>query len=142
MIVVSHRGPYRFEANGDGSFTAERGAGGVASALGAVLDKSDSGATWIAAAISDDDRWPPKSGSLDDLDIDLRLVALDPELHTMHYDVVSNGVLWFLFHDLFDRSAGRASTTTSARRGRPTERSTRRSPTRPPTPPARATSCS
>lgn len=103
MIVVSHRGPYRFEANGDGGFTAERGAGGVVSALGAVLDKSDTGATWIAAAISDDDRDAARSGALDDLDIDLQLVALDHTLHTMHYDVVSNGVLWFLFHGLFDR---------------------------------------
>ena len=32
-------------------------------------------------------------------------LALDPELHAMHYDVVSNSVLWFLFHDLFDRVA-------------------------------------
>ena len=52
MIVVSHRGPYRFEANGEGGFTAERGAGGVVSALGAVFEHSDQGATWIAAAIS------------------------------------------------------------------------------------------
>ena len=106
MIVVSHRGPYRFAANGEGGFTVERGAGGVVSALAAVLDRRDdsaSGATWIAAAISDDDRAAAESGSLDDLDIDLRLVALDPELHTMHYDVVSNSVLWFLFHDMFDR---------------------------------------
>jgi trehalose 6-phosphate synthase len=103
MIVVSHRGPYRFEANGDGSYASERGAGGVASALGAVVEKSERNATWIAAAISDDDREAAKSGCLDDLDIDLRLIALDPELHTRHYDVVSNSVLWFLFHDLFDR---------------------------------------
>jgi trehalose 6-phosphate synthase len=103
VIIVSHRGPYRFEANGDGSYASERGAGGVASALGAVLEKSDSDATWIAAALSDVDRLAAESGSLDDLAIDLRLVALDPELHTMHYDVVSNSILWFLFHDLFDR---------------------------------------
>ncbi len=103
MIVVSHRGPYRFEANGDGSYTSERGAGGVASALGALMEKSDRDITWIAAAISDDDRLAAESGSLDDLDIDLRLVALDPELHSMHYDLVSNSVLWFLFHDLFDK---------------------------------------
>ena len=103
MIVVSHRGPYRFEANGDGSYASERGAGGVASALGAVIEKSESDVTWIAAAISEDDISAAKSGSLDDLDIDLRLVALDPELHAMHYDFVSNGVLWFLFHDMFDR---------------------------------------
>jgi len=103
MIVVSHRGPYRFEANGDGSYASERGAGGVASALGAVMETSEHDATWIAAALSDGDRLAAESGSLDDLDIDLRLVALDPELHAMHYDVVSNSVLWFLFHDLFDR---------------------------------------
>ena len=103
MIVVSHRGPYRFEANGDGSYASERGAGGVASALGAVIEKSDHDVTWIAAALSEDDVSAAKSGSLDDLDIDLRLVALDPELHAMHYDFVSNGVLWFLFHDMFDR---------------------------------------
>jgi trehalose 6-phosphate synthase len=103
MIVVSHRGPYRFEANGEAGFTAERGAGGVVSALAAVLDKSGRDATWIAAAMSDDDRAAAESGSLDDLELDLRLVALDHELHNMHYDVVSNGVLWFLFHDMFDR---------------------------------------
>jgi len=104
VIVVSHRGPYRFEAIGDGSFASERGAGGVASALGAVVERSERDVTWIAAAISDDDRRAAESGSLRDLEIDLRLVALDPGLHAMHYDVVSNSVLWFLFHDLFDRA--------------------------------------
>ncbi len=104
MIVVSHRGPYRFEAVGDGSFASERGAGGLASALGAVVERGEHDVTWIAAAISDDDRSAAASGSLDDLEIDLRLVAFDPEMHAMHYDVVSNSVLWFLFHDLFDRT--------------------------------------
>ena len=33
MIVVSHRGPYRFEPRGDGSFSTHRSAGGVGSAL-------------------------------------------------------------------------------------------------------------
>jgi trehalose 6-phosphate synthase len=103
MIVVSHRGPYRFEANDDGTFTAEPGAGGLASALGALLDKSERDATWVAAALSDDDRAAAASGALDGLDVDLQLIALDPELHAMHYDVVSNGTLWFLFHGMFDR---------------------------------------
>ena len=102
MIVVSHRGPYRFEANDDGTYAAERGAGGVASALGAVLDKSETATTWVAAAMSEHDRAAAEAGALDDLDIDLRLIALDPEMHALHYDVVSNGVLWFLFHGMFD----------------------------------------
>jgi len=104
MIVLSHRGPYRFEAVGDGSYASERGAGGVASALSAVVERSEREVTWIAAAISDDDRRAAESGSLGDLEIDLRLVALDPAVHAMHYDVVSNSILWFLFHDLFDRT--------------------------------------
>ena len=34
--------------------------------------------------------------------LDLHLLALDPTLHRMHYDVVSNAVLWYLHHGLFD----------------------------------------
>ena len=104
MIVVSHRGPYRFEANDDGTFSAERGAGGVVSALGAVLDTGEHDATWVAAALSDADRAAGTSGTVDGLDFDLRLVTLDADLHTMHYDVVSNAVLWFLFHGMFDHA--------------------------------------
>jgi trehalose 6-phosphate synthase len=32
----------------------------------------------------------------------LRLLDLPPEAHDLHYDVVSNEYLWFLFHYLFD----------------------------------------
>jgi trehalose 6-phosphate synthase len=103
MIVVSHRGPYRFEPRGDGSFTTHRSAGGLASALGAVLEKDESTATWIAAALSDDDVAAFRSGAIDDLGIDLELIDIDSHVHAMHYDVVSNGTLWFLFHGLFDR---------------------------------------
>jgi trehalose 6-phosphate synthase len=103
VIVVSHRGPYRFEPRGDGSFSTHRSAGGVGSALQSGLDNEEGEATWIAAAFSEDDREAARSGAIEGGDVDLRLVAIDPEVHAMHYDVVSNGVLWFLFHDLFDR---------------------------------------
>jgi trehalose 6-phosphate synthase len=103
MIVVSHRGPYSFERNPDGTFTARRGGGGVVSALAPLLaGRSD--ATWIAAAMNPDDGAALLSGANRTLDIDLELVDLDPEQHRLHYDVVSNGVLWFLYHGLFDRT--------------------------------------
>ena len=54
MIVVSHRGPVSFQRSDDGSFTARRGAGGVVSALAPLLRNRED-ATWIAAAIGDDD---------------------------------------------------------------------------------------
>ena len=104
MIVLSHRGPYRFEPRGDGSFSTHRSAGGVGSALRAGLDQEKEAATWIAAAFSDDDRDAARSGVLEDCGVDLRLVSIEADAHALHYDVISNGVLWFLFHGLFDRT--------------------------------------
>jgi trehalose 6-phosphate synthase len=102
MIVVSHRGPYRFDEADDGSFFARRGAGGVVSALAPLLADNDD-ACWIAAAISDDDRAAAAAGAATGLGIDLELLALDEDQHRLHYDVIANGVLWFLHHGMFDR---------------------------------------
>jgi trehalose 6-phosphate synthase len=103
VIVLTHRGPYRFERHDDGTtFTAHRGAGGVVSALGPLLaEKTD--VTWIAAAMSEGDREAARLGAPGDLDLDLRLIELDPTQHRLHYDVVANGVLWFWLHGMFDR---------------------------------------
>ena len=105
MIIVSHRGPSSFTRHDDGSFTAKRGAGGVVSALEPLLTRGahDTGeATWVAAAISDDDRAALRAGAAHVPDLDLHLLDLDPQVHRLHYDVVSNAVLWFLHHGLFD----------------------------------------
>ncbi len=100
MIVVSHRGPYSFARRDDGTFETRRGAGGVVSALTPLLARQ--GHVWVAAAMTDDDRAAVHAGAARDDDIDLTLLDIDPALHRMHYDVVSNGVLWFLHHVLFD----------------------------------------
>jgi trehalose 6-phosphate synthase len=102
LIVVSHRGPYRFFLSDDGTFSARRGAGGVVSALGPLLLDSPVEHTWIAAAMSADDVAAAEAGETDDLGVDLHLLDLDKHEHESHYDVISNGVLWFLLHDLFD----------------------------------------
>jgi trehalose 6-phosphate synthase len=102
MIVVSHRGPFGFVRERDGSFVAQRGAGGVVSALGPLLPLQPDPVTWIAAAISDDDRAAVAAGQARAEGVDLDLLDLDAQLHRMHYDVVSNGVLWFLLHGMFD----------------------------------------
>jgi len=99
VIVVSHRGPERFERVGDG-FRRTRGAGGVVSALRPVLGGTDT--TWVAAAIGDDDRAAVAAGAAVSPDFDLRLLALDPTAHHLHYDLISNSLLWFLHHGLFD----------------------------------------
>ncbi len=100
MIVVSHRGPVSFSAEEDGTFSFSRGAGGVVSGLAPLL--TGTGATWVAAAISDDDRAAVKAGAASVADYDLVLLDLDPRAHGLHYDVVSNATLWPLFHGMFD----------------------------------------
>ncbi len=104
MIVVSHRGPYSFVRESDGSFGARRGAGGVVSALSPLLARlgDDERALWVAAAIGDDDRAAVRAGAARAPGIDLALLDLDEAQHRLHYDVVSNSILWFLHHGLFD----------------------------------------
>ncbi len=102
MIVVSHRGPFQFTRSDDGALVANRGAGGIVSAL-SPLFAGTSDATWIAAAMSDEDCEAERAGITGGLDIKVRLLDLDQEQHRMHYDVVANGVLWFLHHGMFDR---------------------------------------
>jgi trehalose 6-phosphate synthase len=102
MMVASHRGPFRFTKQRDGSFTAERGAGGVVSALGPLLRNQSERVRWVAAAIGDDDRAATRAGAAHAEGVDLQLLDIDRAQHRMHYDVISNGVLWFLSHNLFD----------------------------------------
>jgi trehalose 6-phosphate synthase len=100
VIVVSHRGPVSFRRDGDG-FRAVRGAGGLVSVLWPLLTRNDS-ARWYAAALSEDDRAAVAAGRAEAPGFRLRLLALDPDTHRQHYDVIANELLWFLHHGLFD----------------------------------------
>ncbi|MDQ1431001.1 MAG: trehalose 6-phosphate synthase [Actinomycetota bacterium] len=107
MMLVTHRGPYRFSAQDDGSFESTRGAGGIVSALLPLVTGRDRAVAgerqaWVAAAIDADDRAAVAAGAATVPGLDLHLLDLDPARHRMHYDVISNAVLWFLHHGLFD----------------------------------------
>jgi trehalose 6-phosphate synthase len=102
VLVVSNRGPYSFVAEADGTFTARPGAGGLASALRPLLGDGEHDATWVAAALTDEDRAAADAGATQVPGMNLVLLDLDPALARLHYDVVSNGVLWFLHHGMFD----------------------------------------
>ena len=64
MLVISNRGPFRFDraSRTDRSYPA-RGAGGVASALTPLLLGLEEPITWVAAALSDDDRAAIRAGA-------------------------------------------------------------------------------
>lgn len=108
LILVSNRGPAAFTRDENGVRTVSRGAGGLATALRSLVRYHD--VTWIASAMSDEDRLVvAESGgeaveqrARDGSRYRLRLVAHEPEAFGRFYRVVSNPILWFLQHYLFD----------------------------------------
>ncbi|HYU39185.1 MAG TPA: trehalose-6-phosphate synthase, partial [Acidimicrobiia bacterium] len=105
MIIAANRGPVTFVRDERGGFHARRGAGGLAGTLGPLLTHhhDDRGpVTWVAAAMGEADRAAAAAGATRLDDVDLQLLDLDPREHRLHYDVVSNATLWFLYHGLFD----------------------------------------
>jgi trehalose 6-phosphate synthase len=103
LVVVSNRGPLSFSKepdNPDGRLVAKRGAGGLVSSLGPLVEGT--GAMWIAAAISDADREAGAQGLVEAEGFRLRSLVLNPDDYGMAYDVISNATLWFLHHGLYD----------------------------------------
>jgi trehalose 6-phosphate synthase len=108
LIVVSNRGPVSFERDENGSRVARRGGGGLVTALRSLV--SHHNVTWIASAMTDEDRVAAEeaeSGAIDETARDgspyrLRLVAHDPAANDWFYNVVANPTLWFLQHHLWN----------------------------------------
>ena len=98
--MASNRGPVSFSYGADGGVQAKRGAGGLVSSLGPLV--RDSGALWLAAAMTDADREIAASGPVEAEGFRFRSLAIDTDTYRMAYDVISNGTLWFLHHGLFD----------------------------------------
>ncbi len=100
LVVVSNRGPLSFARDASGELTMRRAAGGLVSALGPGV--AGRGATWIAAAITDDDREAAARGLVDAEGFAVKLLDIDAASYRMYYDVVANSTLWFLHHHMFD----------------------------------------
>jgi trehalose 6-phosphate synthase len=100
LVIVSNRGPVSFAVDEKGALVSRRGAGGLVSGLGPIVAGTD--VTWIAAAMSDGDRIAAEQGVVDAEGFRVRLLAFDPVIYRMAYDVVCNATLWFVHHYLFD----------------------------------------
>jgi trehalose 6-phosphate synthase len=105
VVLVSNRGPVSWVAT-DGGFDTKPGAGGLAGALDAVARRLGEHAVWIAAAGDDDDRKAIAAGEVEkissDLGYPLHLIDVDPATYDRYYNVVSNRMLWFANHCLWD----------------------------------------
>jgi trehalose 6-phosphate synthase len=106
LVVASNRGPLAYEWT-DGQRPEPRiGCGGLATALSAAARAAD--VTWVAAAMTEADRWVATSGgpAPDEsraVGCRVRFVVPDQHAYHLYYDFLSNPTLWFLHHRMLDR---------------------------------------
>jgi trehalose 6-phosphate synthase len=108
LIVVSNRGPAVYQRDERGERVAHRGGGGLVTALRGLVALHD--VTWIASAMSDEDRVVSQDnngGAFEETTREgsafrYRLVTHEPQAYDWFYNVVSNPMLWFLQHYLWD----------------------------------------
>ncbi len=105
VILVSNRGPVSFVQT-EAGFETKRGAGGLAGALDPVARGLGEGSLWIAATTSDSDRAAVAAGApgkmTEELGYPVELLEIDEDVYHRYYDVVSNRMLWFANHCLWD----------------------------------------
>lgn len=117
LIIATNRGPVEYFLTQDKTLKYRRGAGGMVTAL--IGAASSMEVTWVAMAMTEGDRIalreaqqnddgllkPPMRGQK----MQLRYVAIPKQAYRKHYEQVSNTVLWFLQHYLYDPTDGSTS---------------------------------
>jgi trehalose 6-phosphate synthase len=110
LIIVTNRGPVEYYVSQDNTLRYRRGEGGVVTVLIEAMPSVDT--TWIALAMTDGDRMAVQQAHdgllpspLPSQQTQLRYVTVPKGVYHNHYDIVSNQVLWFLQHYLFEHSA-------------------------------------
>ena len=102
LVIVSNRGPVTFSRGEDGSREHSRGAGGLVTALNAVVRRGGD-AVWIASAQSEEDAAVAKEPAPYEVE-DLRVVFVehDEAAYDLMYNTLANPLLWFVQHGLYD----------------------------------------
>ncbi len=116
LIIATNRGPVEYYLSQDNELKHRRGAGGLVTALletGTGLD-----VRWVALAMTEGDRRALQearqngglhSSPLSSQRMQLRYVAVPKTVYQKYYEQISNRVLWFLQHYLYDPSAAAAA---------------------------------
>jgi trehalose 6-phosphate synthase len=107
LIVVSNRGPVTYGRE-NGERVTRRGGGGLVTALRGLVAHHD--VTWVASAMTEEDRAVVAEAGGEAVEesfesgasLRLRLVAHDEAAYDWFYNVVSNPMLWFLQHYLWE----------------------------------------
>ena len=112
-IIAANRGPVEFTIGPDGERIQQRGSGGLVTALSA-LSPHLSDSMWICAPRTEEDRavaleapegfLTEGGGSYDTAKQRVKVLALDRDSFNQYYSVISNPIIWFVQHNLWDLS--------------------------------------
>jgi len=109
LIIATNRGPVEYYLSQDKTLKSRRGAGGVVTALIDAGRQMDT--TWVAMAMTEADRMALKEAqqhggrlpwSIQDRKVHLHYVAISKTAYRKHYEHISNQLLWFLQHYLYN----------------------------------------
>ncbi len=103
IVIASNRGPFSFSIDDRGEFKSTRGSGGLVTALAGVAENYE--VLWVANALSEaDHKWAEahddKPVTVDGMR--LQLVRTDNARYEQYYNTISNPLLWFMQHQLWD----------------------------------------
>ncbi|MGB3632672.1 MAG: trehalose-6-phosphate synthase [Rubrobacteraceae bacterium] len=102
FVIVSNRGPVTFSRTESGERDHSRGAGGLVTALNAVVNQRK-GTVWVASAMSEEDievSSEPAPYEVEDLRV--TLVEHGTEAYNLMYNQIANPLLWFVQHGLYN----------------------------------------
>src|SRR5579859_3723834 len=109
LIIATNRGPVEYYLSQEGKLKHRRGAGGVVTALTSANSRMD--VTWVAMTMTEADRIAAKESGqhqgvmrspLPGQNMLLHYVAIPKAAYRKHYELISNQLLWFLQHYLYD----------------------------------------
>lgn len=102
FVIVSNRGPVTFSRTESGERDYSRGAGGLVTALNAVVHQRKD-TVWIASAMSEEDiEVSRESDPYEVEDLHVTLVEHDTETYDLMYNQIANPLLWFVQHGLYN----------------------------------------
>lgn len=103
LIIASHRGPVSLQQNSRNELEITHNSGGLVTALSRLAAGLE--ATWIATAASPTDAsWKEGVLPLEPTGAQARVQFIDPPEDALdgYYNVISNPLLWFLQHNMWD----------------------------------------
>lgn len=103
IVIASNRGPFSFTKNKNQTYTPKRGEGGLVTALWSLAEKHE--VVWISSAMDKGDRgWTKQNhGQVQEIEgISMKMIAHDQKEYEPFYNTISNPLLWFIQHQLWD----------------------------------------